>query len=153
MVGQVHVGLAALLRIKRQLAFLFPSGASGSRGQGKRPSLLRRHGPQGQYPLQPQVPRGASCAGTACTPTDQRSHRPLPRLSGPQSLPHVTVRSSGMCTSVGPETSCSSDAGHYHQAHSPTPTLGRWREEVSLTRWHWAGAGFTLPLWRGGRGS
>lgn len=151
--GQVHVGLAALLRIKRQLAFLFPSGASGSGGQGKRPSLLRGHGPQGQYPLQPQVPRGASCAGTACTPTDQSSHRAPATALGPQSLSRVTVRSSGMCTSIGPETSRSSDAGHYHRAHSPTPTSGRWREEVSLTRWHWAGAGFTLPLRRGGRGS
>lgn len=56
-----------------------------------------------------------------------------------------------MCTSVGPKTSRSSDAGRYHRAHSPTPTSGRWREEVSSTRWHWAGAGFTLPLQRGGQ--
>lgn len=73
---------------KKAAAFLFPSGASGSGGQGKRPSLLRGHGPQGQYPLQPQVPRGASCAGTACTPTDQSSHRaPASALGPPELVP------------------------------------------------------------------
>lgn len=145
-----------------------PDGGPGSRGAGSLHSCSpqepvaaedRARGPPCSGSMAPRgrthgshrCPAGLPVREQPASPLARAPTGPLPRLSGPHSLSRVTVRWSGMCTSVGPETSRSQDAGHCHRAHSPTPTSGCWREEVSLTTWHWAGAGFTLPLGAGGQ--